>query len=118
MKQWFFALLAVLCFSCDDIIEVANISNRTVTVLAPTDNSVLTLTDINFSWNSIEDAEQYRLQIATPSFEMANQIVLDTIITDTNFTHTLTSGSFQWRVRAENSGFETAYTTQSFTVED
>lgn len=111
-------LVTFLLVSCEEIIEVVDISNENVVVLAPTDTSMLTITDINFSWEAVEDAEQYKLQIATPSFESANQIVLDTTITTTSFNQTLELGNYEWRVRAENSDYQTAYSTQSFTIEE
>ena len=110
-------LLALITFSCEDIIEVPDISQKVVVVLAPTEDVVINETNINFSWNTVEDADTYKLQIATPNFEEATQIVLDTTITNTNFTKTLDLGSYQWRVRAENSDYQTNDTTQSFTVE-
>lgn len=109
--------LALITFSCEDIIEVPDISQKVVVVLAPTEDVVINETNINFSWNSLEDADTYKLQIATPNFEEATQIVLDTTITSTNFTKTLDFGSYQWRIRAENTDYQTNYTIQSFTVE-
>lgn len=110
-------LLALITFSCEDIIEVPDISQKEVMVLAPTEDVVINETNINFSWNTVEDADTYKLQIATPDFEVATQIVLDTTITTTNFSKVLDLGTYQWRVRAENSDYQTNYTTQSFTVE-
>lgn len=111
-------LVTFLLVSCEEIIEVVDISNENVVVLAPTDTSTLTITDINFSWEDVEDAEQYKLQIATPNFESANQIVLDTTITTTSFNQALEPGNYEWRVRAENSDYQTIYSTQSFTIEE
>lgn len=111
-------LLLLFVTGCEEIIEVEDISNDSVTILAPTDTAVLNITDINFSWNSVEDAEKYKLQIGTPDFETTNQIVLDTTITDTSFNQTLELGNYQWRIRAENSDYQTAYSSQSFTVEE
>jgi hypothetical protein len=111
-------LAIILLVSCEEIIEVVDISDKSVVVLAPTDAAVLAITDINFSWEAVEDAEQYKLQIATPSFESANQIVLDTTITTTSFNQSLELGNYEWRVRAENSDYQTTYSTQSFTIEE
>lgn len=107
-----------LLISCEEIIEVVDISDKSVVVLAPTDTATLAITDINFSWEAVEDAEHYKLQIATPNFESANQIVLDTTITTTSFNQALELGNYEWRVRAENSDYQTAYSTQSFTIEE
>ena len=117
MKRIYALTIAVLMLSCSDIIDVEDISEQGVMVLAPDESSVLNITDVNFSWETVIDAEQYKLQIATPSFDSAIQIVLDTTIVITNFSKTLELGAYQWRVRAENSNYETAYTTQSFTIE-
>ena len=113
-------ILLLLSFltSCEEIIEVEDISNSTVIVLAPTNAATLVITDINFSWEAVEDAERYKLQIATPNFESANQIALDTTITATSFNQTLELGNYEWRVRGENSGYQTPYTIQSFSIEE
>lgn len=109
--------LLALIFSCQAMTEVEDISQKTVTALAPTDNSVLSTENITFSWESINDAEHYRLQIATPTFGEATQIVVDSLVSTTSFSKELTPNNYQWRVRAENSGYVTAFSTQSFLVE-
>lgn len=113
----------VLCTSCEDILEEVDISNETVTVLAPLNNVVLTTNTVNFNWSGIEEARSYRFQLAQPNFENAQQIVLDsTLAVDTlgnvktQVQRTLTNGAYQWRVKALNGGFETAYFTNGFTV--
>jgi hypothetical protein len=119
MKRALILFIIVFSFyTCDDIIEVENIAENTITVLAPTNNSVLVEGDIIFSWDDIQDATQYRLQIATPTFENAAQILLDSTISATNFSNLLELGNYEWRVRAENSEYQTGYITQNFTVEE
>ena len=104
--------------ACDDIIEVVDISNETVTVLAPKDEVVLTVSDITFSWESLEEADSYHVQVATPTFSEATQIVLDTIVTETDISKTLGTNNYEWRIKAKNSGYETDYVTQKFSVTD
>ena len=119
MRHLFFcALLAFLCMACEEILVVEDISEDTVAILAPTTDSVLAEGIISFSWSELEEAEQYRLQLATPTFENASQILLDSIITTTSFSKTLEFGNYEWRIRAENSEYQTAYTIQNFTVEE
>ena len=110
--------LSLFSFGCSEIVEVSDISNDQIEIIAPTNNSTLTIENVNFSWGSIEDAEQYKLQIVTPSFEEANQVVLDTTIIATGFNKNLGAGDYQWRVRAENSDYQTVFTTQSFSIEE
>lgn len=115
MKSGFLLVsLLVLVISCDDIIEVDDITNQTVTVLAPVDGVTLDEGTILFSWNAIEDAESYRVQIVTPNFDEAAQILTDSTVTNTYLSMALETGDYQWRVRAENSGYDTGYTTQGF----
>lgn len=117
MKNVFLILVILICvMACDDIIEVVDISNETVSVLAPTNGSVVDTTFVNFSWQALEDAERYQVQVATPSFNAASQILLDTIVTNTYVSGQLNINEFEWRVKALNSGYETKYTTQNFSV--
>ncbi|MEO1486502.1 MAG: hypothetical protein AAFU57_12190 [Bacteroidota bacterium] len=122
-------LLLVLCHlalcSCEDILEVQDISNESVVLLAPAENTVVTDSVVNFVWNEILDVDidAYRVQIATPSFESAAQIVLDSTLTlDSTFVGTrvsqkLSNRAYQWRVKAMNSAFETNFTVNDFTVD-
>ena len=117
MKKNFLLLLAIgMLFSCEAIF-VENISNATVTILAPTEGSTVTNGTVNFNWNAVEDAETYQIQIATPTFANASQIVLDSTISKTSFSKNLTVGIYQWRVNASNSDYQTTYTTTSFEVQ-
>lgn len=111
-------ILLVCCMSCEEIIEVEDISNELLTILAPIDNSTLDTVTINFSWQDLEFAEDYHLQIAKPNFDAAQEIVLDTIVVSSSFTETLLSNTYQWRVKANNFGYETQYTTQNLTIEN
>lgn len=119
MKKTLLALsLFIIVTTCDDIIEVEDISNKTVTLLAPTSEAILNITDLTFSWQTLEDAESYHIQIATPTFSEALQIVTDSIVMITSFSTTLEANDYEWRVSAANSGFQTTYTTQSFSIEE
>ena len=119
------ALLIIIAgiYGCEDIVSVPDISEENIIVLAPADGSVLNISDVTFSWEEIEFADRYQVQVAQPTFESANQIVLDTILGDSlqsfrSFTKSLAPDMYQWRVRGINSNFQTGYTTQSFTVEN
>ncbi|WP_418639274.1 hypothetical protein [Winogradskyella sp.] len=118
LKKIIILVLFINFYNCEDLIEVEDISNESVTILAPVDNSALDTTTVSFSWDSLEYAESYQLQIAKPNFDYAQEIILDTIIRATNFTKTLLSNSYQWRVRAKNFGYETTYTMRNLTIED
>ncbi len=125
-KRLLTTIILLGLMACEDIIEVVDISKETVTVLAPTNQSVIGTTDVTFTWqHDIEDAENYHLQVATPTFGNASQIVVDTLMpiidtltTKTSFTKTLEAKDYEWRIRAENANYRTTYTTIGFRVEE
>ncbi|MBR9914712.1 MAG: hypothetical protein GYB32_07785 [Algicola sp.] len=111
--------LITLCFlSCKDLIEVEDISAESVTVLAPMDNVTLNENIVTFSWEPLEYAETYQLQIVAPSFESPAQIVQDTIVLNNSFSGSFSANNYQWRIKALNFAYETQYTTQNLTIEE
>lgn len=115
-KALFLLLVLIGLCSCDDIIEVVDISNETVTILAPMDQTSINIPKVTFSWQTLEYAESYHVQVATPNFNEASQILLDTVVTKRAVSKTLSTNDYEWRINAKNSDYETAYVTQSFIV--
>ncbi len=110
-----------ILLGCAEIIGVPDISRDQIQILAPSENAILETSEVTFSWEELEFAEQYQIQVATPNFETADQIVLNTMVGDStqvvsSINTNLSEGTYQWRVRGLNSGFQTAYTTQSFSI--
>ena len=110
-------------YSCEDILEVPDISNQTVSILAPTEGSTLTINAVGFNWETVEDATGYTVQVATPNFENAAQLVLDSVVQvdtlgqiSTRIDQTLFNGNYQWRVKAFNSDYKTVFAQSSFQV--
>ncbi len=116
MKKYFLLILIFTLFACEEIIYEKDISNDSVVIIAPANNANLTNTSVNFSWQAIEGANKYQLQIAEPHFTNATQIVLDTTISNLIFTKELPNIHYQFRVKAQNSAYETAYSTNSFSI--
>ncbi|MFC4636462.1 hypothetical protein ACFO3O_21325 [Dokdonia ponticola] len=123
MKKLIILIFAVvLIYSCEEIISVPDISEDFIVLIAPADDTVLEDTNVTFSWEEIEFADQYQIQVAQPNFANANQVVLDTILGDSvqsfrSFSTVLPPNMYQWRVRGLNDNFQTDYTTQSFKVD-
>jgi len=93
-----------------------DISQEIVTLIAPSEGSVLDTNPITFSWENVSFAENYVLQIATPDFDNPTQVVVDMSLTETTSEQTIVNGNYQWRVKAVNSSSETLYATASFSV--
>lgn len=107
-----------LHFSCSEILFEQDISESYVTILAPTNDATVTSGNISFNWEKIEDASKYHIQIATPNFANAKQIVSDSTVTNTSFITQLLPNNYEWRVRGENSAFETDYFTNLLYVKE
>ncbi len=115
-KLLYIVLFTSIFIGCEEAFIEEDLSDATIKIIAPKDGSQIEDASINFSWEAVDQATSYRLQVARPNFENAAQIVEDTTVTSTNFKTNLTKNSYEWRVRAQNSGSETVYEMAQFTV--
>lgn len=117
-KKIAFAVIGVflITYSCKDIFE-RNLEKDSVTLLSPPDNHQTTVLAHNFKWEEVKGADDYNLQIAVPSFSNLVSFVLDTNITETEFQFVLSTGSYEWQVRAQNNSSMTDYTTFILTID-
>ncbi len=106
----------LMLFSCEEVVFEEDLSDKTIVLVAPKDGATVRNTSVSFSWEAVELATNYRLQVAQPNFENAAQIVLDTTITATTFATSLVRNQYQWRVRAQNSGSATPFVAANFNV--
>ncbi len=116
MKYIFILLITLVSFSCSEILNETDISNETISTIAPTEAAELSGTTVSFNWEEMEGATEYHLQIVQPNFTTATQLILDSLVNGTGFTKQLDPSQYEWRVRGQNSAYETVYTTSTFTV--
>ena len=109
-------MLLLLVFSCEEILLEDDITDETVNLVAPVDDAEFYSTGITFTWGPIANGTQYRIQIARPNFTAPLQIITDNVVDTTSFTTQLNVGDYEWRIKAVNSGYETAYSTRSLKV--
>lgn len=115
-KIFAFLIISFPFLSCEEVIFSDDISKDVIVVLAPQDSTIVRETDVKFSWEALEGATSYKVQVAKPNFEEASQIVLDSITSELFFMSSLNAADYQWRVKGTNNAYETPYTVQSFTV--
>lgn len=111
-----FILLSVTFPSCSLILET-DIEDEHVMLTAPADNLRTLVSSHSFRWEYLSEADKYKLQIASPSFENASRIWLDTTVISNSFDITLLPGSYEWRVRAENSAYSTVYSVRTLVID-
>jgi hypothetical protein len=114
-RQLIFVILFLLPVGCNEFF-LEDIEEKKVDIIAPSDGTVTEIVTNTFSWAEVDGASQYRLQIVTPSFDKAEALVTDTTIEETMYEETLYAGEFEYRVRAENSGYKTDWSVAGFTI--
>ncbi len=107
----FLLFCTALCsISCEEVF-IDDLSNETVVLLAPSDQDTSQSSAVTFWWEPMEDAEYFRVQVVSPSFASANQLVFDSLVTSNTLRFALDSGVYQWRVRGINVASETPFSS-------
>lgn len=103
-------LLGVLGFfiSCDDIFE-EEITDEKITLIFPEANDIIEGENVTFQWEDNKDIDEFRLRVRTED----NLIVLDTLVTSISFATDFELGNYCWKVRGENSAFETPFSAEN-----
>lgn len=103
-------------YSCEEVLFEQDISEDRLTLIAPANHTEIEANSVRFNWESLEGATNYEIQIATPNFANANQLVLNTVTDSTFYQIELIENQYEWRVRAQNSGYATPYSSAKFIV--
>jgi ribosomal protein S8E len=103
-----FIAIALLLFACSDVLE-KDITNDMVGLISPMNYEEIESNVVTFKWNSLTDADKYRIQI----FKTDRTKILDSLISKTNLTYPLAQGEYQWRVRGENFAYQSSYSLQA-----
>lgn len=103
-------LAVVLVSACEDIIE-KDISNEVITIISPKDSLQTESSNVGFYWGEIDGATAYQLQLVTTSFEEIRSFTADTTLNSNYYETQLSTGKYQWRVKAVNNGYETDFSS-------
>lgn len=104
INKIFLLAVAISAFSCDDIIE-DDIADDMVLVVSPLEGAEIESNVVNFQWNQLDGADEYRVQV----YGSGQNIVVDSVVSSTRFICPLNAGHYQWRVRGENSAYQSSY---------
>ena len=108
---------AFLFTGCYDVIE-KELDDQKINLLAPYEGAIIQDPLVTFWWSNVEYIDGYRLQVVKPSFANIENVVLDSIVTQENFTYEMPVGKFEWRVVAFNGGYELISDTLKLQVVD
>jgi len=110
-------VLLTLLLACKKDFVVSDITNKTIAINGPSNNVETTANLITFWWDALDGAEKYTLQVVKPDFAHMAQLVLDTSIATNKFKLSLQPGSYQWRIKATNAGYSTAFQTFNLKID-
>lgn len=100
--------LTIITSSCDELF-VPKLEGETINIISPADSAIVSNNQQLFFWETSLEDTPCRLQIATPSFNKIERLLVDTLIENTQFTFTLYPAEYEWRIRLENSAYSEAY---------
>ncbi|MCR5496791.1 MAG: hypothetical protein K6F48_03035 [Paludibacteraceae bacterium] len=116
LKRLFYFFPLFILIGCQDLM-VSDISDSKVEIYAPQKGAALTSSNITFWWSNVEDASFYNIQVASPSFDEAQTLWHDSIVSSNKIRFALEPGLFEWRIKAINDISETKFTTASFRID-
>lgn len=112
LNRILFFLLVPMLFSCEDIME-EDITDDIVHLVSPVNQQEITSNVVNFQWQAIKGADDYRIQI----FSSNQAMVLDSLVGNNSAVFPMAPGNYQWRVRGENFAYTSSYSfTSTFSV--
>ncbi len=111
-----FSIIILYFTSCSDVIE-KSIKDQNVSIIYPSNNSMLTDYAQTFWWTEVDNALHYRLELVKGRFDSVQKFILDSTLTKTSFSCVLEPGNYQLRIKAENGSTSTPYTTHSFKID-
>lgn len=115
--------ICMLCASGCEILE-EDISGRVVPVIAPSDRISVKAGAVDFRWQGLDSATGYELTVVSPSFSVAERVLIDTVIyadtLDRRFgcRVALDPGEYEWSLTGFNPAYSTRTVVRSLWVEE
>ena len=114
-KVGFVLLVIVFATGCAKWVSI-DISNDSILLISPVENQSDSLQKKTFVWEELEGAKHYRLQIVSTSFDSILSYVLDSAVSATSYSISLTPNTYEWRVRGENDDYNSVWSTRKLIV--
>lgn len=91
-----------------------DLSNETIILNFPVNNDTSNLSEQNFSWNSLYNAENYNLRLY-----YEDELILDTnsVLNEIKYNLDNNEGSYLWKVNASNIVSSTQYSERTFYID-
>lgn len=110
----FMTNFSTFSFSID---STASLNGADITVLQPMNTFCSNSGNVQFNWQAIAGASQYRIQIAQPSFTLPYTVVIDQNVSNNAFTFNGSEGTYAWRINAFNNSSASNISEGSFKID-
>lgn len=94
-----------------------DLSIQTLGLILPSNGSIVNSMTITFKWNTLYNASDYRLEVASPDFNGVASINAVVTVEDSSVQTFSEEGHYQWRVRGQSSTSNTPFTTFAFEID-
>ena len=105
----------LLLLGCTEVF-IEDISEVQVKLLSPGDSIVTTYTSQTFFWEIVNYAEEYEIQVVSPSFDSIEVFNHHEYLAENFKDLTLPPGTYQWRIRAVNGSGPTKYAQRNLEI--
>jgi hypothetical protein len=117
IKALVYLLVVLMMASCGNEIIDANLDKKTVNIITPSPGYFSSTPRINFTWEPVNGATKYHIQVVKPSFAAIQQILLDSMVTKNNFNYLFSFGKYEWKLTAMNGSSNSADSYATFSVD-
>jgi len=100
--------LVLLFSSCNAIFE-KDITDKDLTLVLPVNGQVYSTNQVNFKWEELEGATDYRIEIVSPNYANIQSFILDTLVSGDTYSYILSPGNYEFQIRAENSAYKSNF---------
>ncbi len=101
---------------CLQVKTVIDLTGKVVVLRSPSSNGYVTSTKVTFWWDEVPGADKYLIQVVSPDFIHTQNLIVNESLTAQSLSVELPAGAYQWRVKALNSIYTTAFFSDSFTI--
>ena len=109
-------VLMCLWVACSDLL-VTEVADARIDLVVPVQGASVAAGSVRFAWDPVAGAQAYRLEIATPAFEGATDLLpVRAPLPSTERTIEVAPGTYQWRVTAVGQADEATSNIRAFTA--
>lgn len=101
---------------CLQVKTIIDLTGKVVVLRSPSSIGYITGTKVTFWWDEVPGADKYVIQVVSPDFTHTQNLIVNESLSGQSLSVELPAGTYQWRVKALNSIYATAFFSDSFMI--